>query len=64
MYNTEKVEAIASVTELRMETAELIDALQNSTRFIGIQRNNEPVVVLLSWETYRKLRPHIDDANP
>lgn len=59
MYNTEQVDVIASVTELRMETVELIDALKNGTRFIGIQRNNEPVAVLMSWEMYRKLRPHL-----
>ena len=63
MYKTESVDAVVSITELRVNTTEIIDALNDDTRFVGIQRNNEPVAVLVSWATYQKLRPFIEDQD-
>ncbi len=60
MYQTEGVDAIATVTEIRMETAALIDAVNKSSRGIAIQRNNTPEAVLISWDLYRKLSKVVD----
>jgi len=48
MYKTEGVDIIASVAKRRTDTADLVSALEHVVRFIGIQRNNKPVAVLLS----------------
>jgi len=61
MYKTEGVSAVASVTELRMETGDVIDHLQDIP-VIGIQRNHEPVAALLSMDMYRKVKSVLSDA--
>ena len=56
MYNTEGVDSIATITELRSETANLIDSVRKSRRGILIQKNNEPHAVLIDWELYKKIK--------
>jgi prevent-host-death family protein len=56
MYNTEGVDSIATITELRSETANLIDSVRESRRGILIQKNNEPHAVLIDWEMYKKIK--------
>lgn len=56
MYSTEGVDSIATITELRSETADLIDSVRESKRGILIQKNNEPHAVLIDWETYKKIK--------
>jgi prevent-host-death family protein len=60
MYNTEGVDAIATITELRSETSELIEHVRNTKSGVLIQKNNEPHAVLIDWETYKKIKKRVD----
>ena len=55
MFTTKGIDAIASVTELRSKTAELIERARGQRQGILVQRNNEPAAVLLSYERYMEL---------
>lgn len=55
MYNTQGIEAVATITELRSNTSELVDHAKELERGILIQKNNEPYAVLLSYDQYNKL---------
>lgn len=55
MFTTQGLDAIASVTELRSKTAELIEQTRGRRQGILVQRNNEPAAVLLSYERYMEL---------
>jgi len=59
MYNTEGVSAIATVTELRMETADILDVL-GDVPVICVQRNNTPEAAMLSMDTYRALLTELE----
>jgi len=59
MYNTEGVPAMATTTELRVRTTDLIDMLAK-TPVIGIQQNNRPVAVMLSLETYKRVKARLE----
>jgi prevent-host-death family protein len=56
MYNTEGVDAIATITELRSETSELIDYVRKTKSGVLIQKNNEPYAVLIDWDTYKETK--------
>jgi prevent-host-death family protein len=60
MYNTEGVDAIATITELRSDTSELIDHVRKTKTGVLIQKNNEPYAVLLDWEVYKKVKDRLD----
>jgi len=60
MYNTEGVDAVATITELRSETSDLIDQVQSTSNGVLIQKNNEPHAVLISWETYKAIKENVD----
>lgn len=60
MYHTEGVDAIATITELRAETSELIDSVRKTKKGILIQKNNEPYAVLMDWEIYKKVKDRVD----
>ena len=60
MYNTEGVDAVATITELRSETSDLIDQVQSTNNGVLIQKNNEPRAVLISWKIYRAIKEKID----
>jgi len=60
MYQTEGVDSIATITELRAETSELIDHVRESKTGVLIQKNNEPHAVLISWDTYIALKDKVD----
>ena len=62
MYNTSGVDAIATITELRSKTSELIDHVQQSQKGVLIQKNNEPYAVLLDWKTYQRTMGEQPDA--
>jgi prevent-host-death family protein len=53
---TEGVSQIASITELRSETAEVLEAARAATEGVMIQKNNEPQAALISWDLYKKLK--------
>lgn len=54
MYTTKGIEAIATITELRSKTAELIEEA-GDFEGIMIQKNNEPLAVLVSYDKYLKM---------
>lgn len=60
MYKTEGVDAVATITEVRSQTSELIEQVQTSNRGIMIQRNNEPQAVLISWKLYQKIKDRVN----
>jgi prevent-host-death family protein len=60
MYNTEGVDAVATITELRSDTSELIEHARSTQNGILIQKNNEPHAVLISWDTYKRLKDKVD----
>lgn len=55
MYFTKGIEAIATITELRSNTSELLDHAKGIESGILIQKNNEPYAVLVNYEVYEKL---------
>lgn len=55
MYTTAGIDAIATITELRSNTTELIEHVRKSRGALLIQKNNDPFAVLLDWETYNEL---------
>lgn len=55
MYSTTGIDAIATITELRSNTSELLDQVRENRTRVLIQKNNEAFAVLIDWETYRKL---------
>jgi prevent-host-death family protein len=63
MYNTEGVDAVATITELRSQTSGLIDSVQSKNNGVLIQKNNEPHAVLISWETYKAIKEKVDLEN-
>ena len=63
MYETAKVDAIATITELRAETANIIDHAQRTHHGVMIQKNNQPEAVLISWEMYKRLKQVVDLQN-
>lgn len=60
MYNTEGVDAVATITELRSETSDLIEHVQSTNNGVLIQKNNEPHAVLISWEAYKAIKSKIN----
>lgn len=54
MYTTKGIEAVATITELRSKTSELVDESKNY-QGIMIQKNNEPIAVLVSYKKYMEL---------
>ena len=56
MYTTEGVSQIATITELRSETAELLEAAKANAGGVMIQKNNQPEGALISWEVYKQLK--------
>lgn len=55
MYSTRGIEAVATITELRSNTSELVENAKELKRGILIQKNNEPYAVLLSYDQYAEL---------
>jgi prevent-host-death family protein len=56
MYTTEGVSQIATITELRSETAEVLEAAKANAGGVMIQKNNQPEGALISWEVYKQLK--------
>ena len=55
MYFTKGIEAVATITELRSKTSDLVEHAKSIDRGILIQKNNEPYAVLISYVVYEKL---------
>jgi len=52
MYSTRGIEAVATITELRSKTSELVEHAKQIKRGILVQKNNEPYAVLISYDLY------------
>lgn len=59
MFETEDVDAIATVTELRSDTSTLVARVQQAGERILVQKNNEPHAVLLDPSTYTKIKERL-----
>ncbi|MCH8276236.1 MAG: type II toxin-antitoxin system Phd/YefM family antitoxin [Bacteroidetes bacterium] len=55
MYFTKGIEVVATITELRSKTSELVEYAKGIERGILIQKNNEPYAVLISYDVYERL---------
>lgn len=55
MYSTRGIEVVATITELRSKTSELVDNAKSIESGILIQKNNEPYAVLISYDLYDRL---------
>ncbi|GIV61988.1 MAG: hypothetical protein KatS3mg044_0854 [Rhodothermaceae bacterium] len=55
MYSTKGIEAVATITELRSKTSDLVEHAKQIDRGILVQKNNEPYAVLISYDLYLKL---------
>ena len=55
MYSTKGIEAVATLTELRSKTSDLIEHAKKIERGILIQKNNEPYAVLINYDLYLDL---------
>jgi len=64
MYLTKGIDAIATITELRSNTSELVEYAKEIERGILIQKNNQPYAVLISWELYDRLLASETDEKP
>lgn len=62
MYSTHGIEAVATITELRSKTSELVEHAKNIERGILVQKNNEPYAVLISYDLYIELLGASDKA--
>jgi prevent-host-death family protein len=60
MYTTEGVDAVATITELRSKTSDLIDSVKSKNNGVLIQKNNEPHAVLISWKTYKAIKEKVN----
>jgi len=60
MYDTEGVDSVATITELRSKTSDLIKHVQDTDKGTLIQKNNEPHAVLISWKTYKAIKEKVD----
>ncbi|MEM1128145.1 MAG: type II toxin-antitoxin system Phd/YefM family antitoxin [Bacteroidota bacterium] len=52
MYSTRGIEAVATITELRSKTSELVEHAKGIEHGILIQKNNEPYAVLINYDLY------------
>lgn len=55
MYFTKGIDAVATITELRSNTSDLVEYAKGIDRGILVQKNNQPYAVLISYELYVKL---------
>jgi len=63
MYFTKGIEAVATITELRSKTSDLVEHAKSIEHGILIQKNNEPYAVLISYDVYEKLLRDSAQAN-
>ena len=60
MYSTKGIEAVATITELRSKTSELVEHAKDIKRGILVQKNNEPYAVLISYDLYLDLLKNME----
>jgi prevent-host-death family protein len=62
MYSTRGIDVVATITELRSKTSELVENAKEIDSGILIQKNNEPYAVLISYELYDRLLSESGEA--
>ena len=62
MYSTRGIDVVATITELRSRTSELVENAKEIDSGILIQKNNEPYAVLISYELYDRLLSECGEA--
>jgi prevent-host-death family protein len=62
MYSTRGIDVVATITELRSRTSELVENAKEINSGILIQKNNEPYAVLISYELYDRLLAESGEA--
>lgn len=60
MFRTEGLSTIATTTDLRNDSKAVFRALRSGG--VLVQRNGQPQAVLLSFEMWKALRPHLGQA--
>lgn len=55
MYSTKGIEQVATITELRSNTSDLVEHAREHNAGILIQKNNEPYAMLVSFDRYAHL---------
>lgn len=55
---------MATITELRSKTSELVEHAKDIEKGILIQKNNEPYAVLISYDLYLDLLEKADELDP
>lgn len=60
MYKSRGLNAIASVTELRTDTTDVLAAAND--KVVGIQKNNEVAGVLVGWNLFLRIRGSLKEA--
>lgn len=60
MYPTYGTHQIVSVTELRQDTADIIDHAKQTGDAVLVQRNNDPIAILISISTYERYQAIIE----
>lgn len=55
MYSTNNIGAVATITELRSNTSQLVEHAKEIESGILIQKNNNPYAVLVSADLYDRL---------
>ena len=60
MYSTKGVDSVATITELRSKTSELVKHAKEINKGILVQKNNEPYAVLISYDLYLDLLEQAD----
>ena len=66
MYEVDNITTVASITELRADTDAVVEATEESSSGgVLIQRNNEPLAVLVPIRQWRKLlaNDHEEETN-
>jgi prevent-host-death family protein len=56
MYQVNQADAVATITDFRTATSQIIDYVADSDSTVLVTRNNEPVIVMLSVDEYERLR--------
>ena len=62
MYSTNGIGVVATITELRSKTSELVETARGMQSGILVQKNNEPYAVLISYEFYDELLKTYEEA--
>lgn len=55
MYEIQGVDSIATISELRAHTSDVLAHVRDQGEAVLVQRNNDPFAVLIDWDRYRQL---------